>query len=619
MAPQKAIPPRVEVFPLTEENPTKDILEEEADKIFGRLSSKALKISELLSAFALPPISELVKREYKNVWHIQYDPTAIAKAAVYKELIGIISCDTLVKYLKRYPEEAKILGFNEDKILGHRTFSRCFIGKVGELAKWVAWKIRDAADEKAIRVIDPRSVVGEKKLKKDEIKKICRVAEKHIFPLINISSEYHNPKYSNEDMLNLLLHAAMTNDFAEDASNTLKESRPNWNVPNADTLLYHIKYHTKYGKEKKERSKEEIERIFINAFDTIFKMAKKHNPKLFKGKKDVAIDFTDWLFYGKSDTEMVTGTKPTRGTSWAYKFGSINIVENGTRFTLLALPVSSELERGEEMLRVTEKLIKYAIKKIEIDRVYADKWFYNVKFIKILGESNTDFVIQVPLNKRINKILEDNKDKDTIVIEDFKLKDKTNKIKEKANFFAVKKRLFNVSAKRFEDELNKGVISEELRTIFKTKGSSLSEAATVIKENGEWRITDIGKIYSIKKAKGKLNVYRKSENNGDEKVCFITSLDVDEKSANQCGELFRRRWGIETSYRVEGDFKPKTTSKNPIVRLYYFFFSVCMYNLWVIVNMILSIVLGLITGKPLITAKRLIVLLQMSMVEKPPP
>ncbi|MGB2842598.1 MAG: hypothetical protein WBC40_09025 [Halobacteriota archaeon] len=135
----------------------------------------------------------------------------------------------------------------------------------------------------------------------------------------------------------------------------------------------------------------------------------------------------------------------------------------------------------------------------------------------------------------------------------------------------------------------------------------------------EWLITDGEKIYIIRKEKGKLNVYTKSENNGDEKVCFITSLNVDEKSAKQYAESFRRRWGIETSYRVEDDFKPKTTSTKPAIRLYYFLFSVCAYNIWVVVNMILSIVSGIISDKPLITAKGLIILLQMSMMEKPPP
>lgn len=473
------------MFPLEEENPAIGILEAEVNKIFGNFSSKALKISELLSVFDLSPISDLVQSEYKNVWHTQYPPSAIAKAIVYKEQLGVKTFSAFVKHhLKRYPEEAEALGFSKENIPGWRTLRSCNSGEVEELVKHVAWKIKEAAEEYGVKLLGHEEFTGKKKPNREEVRKICKLAEKDIFPIINISSEYHNSKYSNSDMLNLLLHAALTKDFAENSSKTLKESHPNWNVPDADTLLYHIKYHTKYGKEKKERSKEEIEEMFIKAFDTIFEIAKKKNPKLFKGKKDVAIDFTDWLFYGKSDTEMVTGTKPERGTSWAYKFGSIYIVENGTRFTLLALPVSSESNRGEEMLRVAEKLIKYARKKIKINRVYADKWFYQVQFIKALKEANADFVIQAPLNKKVNKILTDNKDKDTVVIDDFEVKDKYSRNKEKANFFAVKKRLFNVRANGLEEDLNKGIIPEDLKNRFKTKGFPLSEKAVITRKDG---------------------------------------------------------------------------------------------------------------------------------------
>ncbi|HUV80569.1 MAG TPA: hypothetical protein VMW40_07105 [Candidatus Bathyarchaeia archaeon] len=44
-----------------------------------------------------------------------------------------------------------------------------------------------------------------------------------------------------------------------------------------------------------------------------------------------------------------------------------------------------------------------------------------------------------------------------------------------------------------------------------------------------------------------------------------------------------------------------------------------MYNLWVIVNMMLSIVLGMISDKPLVTAKWLLVVLQLTLMEKGPP
>lgn len=224
IAPLKAIPSRAEALPMSDVTPVRDRIEEEIYKSFDSLSLKALKFSELLKTLDLSPISEQVETEYKNVWHTQHDPSAIAKAAVYKELIGIKSADTLAKYLKRYPEEAIALGFKEGEITGHRTLNRCITGKVEELAKWAAWKIREAAEEYGVRLIDPRDFGGEKKLKREEIKKICKLAGKHIFPLIDISSEYHNSKYSNEDMLNLLLHAAFTGDFAENASKTLKKA-----------------------------------------------------------------------------------------------------------------------------------------------------------------------------------------------------------------------------------------------------------------------------------------------------------------------------------------------------------------------------------------------------------
>jgi hypothetical protein len=48
--------------------------------------------------------------------------------------------------------------------------------------------------------------------------------------------------------------------------------------------------------------------------------------------------------------------------------------------------------------------------------------------------------------------------------------------------------------------------------------------------------------------------------------------------------LFRKRWGIETSYRLIGLFLAKTTSKRYAVRRLYFFLAVVLYNLWVFWN-----------------------------------
>jgi hypothetical protein len=49
-------------------------------------------------------------------------------------------------------------------------------------------------------------------------------------------------------------------------------------------------------------------------------------------------------------------------------------------------------------------------------------------------------------------------------------------------------------------------------------------------------------------------------------------------------KTFRKRWGIETSYRMIGLFLAKTTSKLYGLRKLYFFLAVVLYNLWVLRN-----------------------------------
>jgi len=49
-------------------------------------------------------------------------------------------------------------------------------------------------------------------------------------------------------------------------------------------------------------------------------------------------------------------------------------------------------------------------------------------------------------------------------------------------------------------------------------------------------------------------------------------------------EVFRKRWGIETSYRMIRKFLAKTTSRRYRVRLLYFYLAVLLYNLWIKLN-----------------------------------
>ena len=78
---------------------------------------------------------------------------------------------------------------------------------------------------------------------------------------------------------------------------------------------------------------------------------------------------------------------------------------------------------------------------------------------------------------------------------------------------AIEPNLFSFDASVMEEDLNIAPISEELKDMFKTKGFSLSEDATIRKEKDDkWEITDAEKIFIIRKEKRKLNIYKSTNN-----------------------------------------------------------------------------------------------------------
>ncbi|MFH1592370.1 MAG: transposase [Candidatus Woesearchaeota archaeon] len=104
------------------------------------------------------------------------------------------------------------------------------------------------------------------------------------------------------------------------------------------------------------------------------------------------------------------------------------------------------------------------------------------------------------------------------------------------------------------------------------------------------------------------------------KRAFITNFHIPVQLAHYLYSWYSKRWGIETSYRnMDHDFKAKTTSKNYLIRLFYFLFTVCLYNLWILVNICVSLAIyGRLSEKPIITAKLFAVVLYRVAYEDPP-
>jgi len=176
--------------------------------------------------------------------------------------------------------------------------------------------------------------------------------------------------------------------------------------PDADTLFYHLK---KYDNIK------ELQDMFKTVFEVIWNMAKQTNVINRRKRVDVAIDYTDWHYYGKQ-AKMVMGTKPKNGTCNCYKFATISIVEAKNRFTLLGLPVS-QVDTREIILT---KLLNYAYHKIKIRNVYVDRGFYDSASISTINRFHLKYLMPAIQTSHLKRIVDVTPAPS--VIEDFPLK-----------------------------------------------------------------------------------------------------------------------------------------------------------------------------------------------------
>ncbi len=345
--------------------------------------------------------------------------------------------------------------------------------------------------------------------KDEQLNVFCKQVRKDIFKEIAFKLHY-TAKYSPSKFLDVLTHVAMHNDFTHNGAETFKKTQKYG--PTSTDLLYHVR----------KMKIQDIKDAFKQAFEKSFKIARQSNL-FYKRFLDVAIDLHEWMYYGDKNDPMVVGTKEKNGTNYCYRFATINIVERGMRFTLLALPMS----QLDEKHKVIQELIDYAKKHIRIGTIYADRGFFSIQCINTLDQCGY-YLMPAVRDPKIKRMLETHSAPDVI------------------DYTMGRKRPSSPNAH------------------FKL---------AICEEDGE-------------------------------KYGFATNLNVKPQHANNLFLLYDKRWGIETSYRVKQDFKARTTSKRYVVRLFYFLFSACLYNLWVLASVVIGkAILLFFPKKPIVTAK----------------
>lgn len=487
-------------------------------KSFASVKSTSLILSEFLSKLELQNI-------ISDEGMIKFSKLAVVKSLILMELRGFKSHRILSEHLKANENDAVALGFlrngeNAVMVPDQRSFSYFVVHKLTEsekeIIKIITEKIREISEKFGIGLDIDIKIEKETKPKKDstlQYHKENKTAEltkrirQTVYPKIKLVIR-HNAKYSKSTILDVLVHSALEGSFTHGGASSYKRQNPI--SPESSTVLYHLKKH----------DAQSVKSVFYKVSDEIFRIAKSCG--IFKRRKlDVSIDYTYQHFYGNPGSANIVYSKPDHGTSKYFRYITIDIVEDGARFTLCALP--SQIFDSEADL--VKELLEYAKSKISINRVYMDRGFANSRIFNLLKSMGLKYIIPLPEDAGIKKLMTGSY---PFVIRNYRRAD------------AIIPRLVLVEGRK-----------------------GLMKIATNIE---------------------------------------ISTRDVD--LIENLPRLYSKRWGIETGYRVKKrEGLVKTTSKNYSVRLFYFLFSVALYNLWILINALAAIELGIKTKSKITTFK----------------
>lgn len=240
-------------------------------------------------------------------------------------------------------------------------------------------------------------------------------------------------------------------------------------------------------------------------------------PRLWRREQDVAMDFHDRPYYGKSPQEeglWIRG-QAKDGTTRFYRLATVYILANNLRFTLgihFVLPGTSKVEVVGHLLRQVQHL------NIPLRLLLLDRGFAGIEVQEFLDQQQIPALIACPIRGK----------------------------------------------RGGTRALCRG--RRSYRTQHTFKGA-----------NGKSRTAELAVCRTFTTAKRTKRLKRRAT----WQVFILIHLDM---SPRQVRRLYRRRFGIETSYRCAGQVRGWTTSSNPAYRFLLMALSVLLVNIWTLLR-----------------------------------
>lgn len=311
--------------------------------------------------------------------------------------------------------------------------------------------------------------------------------------------ERYNSLYSRRDIMNPILEASRRREYVDQVVQDWKGEGKE--CPDGDSVFYRLG----------ALSTDDVMGYFSIINGNILSEAKGRGLLPFSSL--AAVDLHDVPYYGR-DRRFTVGTKECRGTNYCHQMATLDMVVQGRRLCVSAVPVFQFNSKASILRRLTEDSI------VGVGTLLLDRGFYTRACIQVLNELGIHYIIPAPRDRRISRLIRE--------------------CESKARW---------ISGTR----MYATILDYDLR----------GESTTLV------------------------ILYRPEEVEDRKVFAFITDLPATLESIPGMVDIYSRRWGIETAYRVRDGNRARTNTLSYPIRLMLLLLTVLVYNIWILANAIL--------------------------------
>ncbi len=242
----------------------------------------------------------------------------------------------------------------------------------------------------------------------------------------------------------------------------------------------------------------------------------------------IAFDYSDQDYWGLPNSEVIR-TK-AEGTNLAYRYGMARIVCARAEYCLPPIKISSRSQIENDLDRALNQATSFGI---SVNTMLFDRGFFTIDCMNLLRKRNVHFLMPAKfgaLKRQMQKMIR-KAQKEHVTIYRYSLGEQP---KHSATAFLV------VVPPQWQSPSQRNRVKHPREMVFAT---------------------------SIKLQPN------------------ATQAEIDQFGL-QFSRIYRLRFGIETDWSILKTLRPRTTSPSAVLRLYYFYLSVLLYDMWVYARLI---------------------------------